>query len=530
MLSPRLGKGASCASLSSLQVGCEPEESLSEQEETKEKKKYWPASSRCPSRSQSSTPKAPIPPTTVTPTESTKRMSRKDKAMAAMTKTLSTPVKKPKPGNIKDRDLDKTRPLDDPTDQAQPNTAGKIYIKLKIRFKSQTDIRPITPCDLVVSSMHIDSKINPDTTQRGRQDTQCQHDLYQILCYTSKQTNSDFEMVYSQTSNNNLSKIETVCLSDSSLSFNDSTDPDLASTMRRTMRTLKLSSEEEVNVEDMNTDDDDKVTSGHSKPQSCLKAVFSKPVSNDLIDPDGRDTGGAGDPGRGGLRSRQVRRLSKSFRNNSPQNIIIPPNQSVQRKLREENIISTKLISLCKDSTKYYHYLYLEIINNNDVLFNKACTMKIYDYYEAEAAGTFLLKSQISGKLLVFLTTVCKVRSNTSMMNDDSGNTCHGSKAIHMIFESRPLPPPTPPPPPHDDSFNAVRVKIEQSQPRLDWSQEQYSLLMESKDFSPSTSLLSIPNTFPTPPSASANQHNVKYSSPHRATSASQELMGDIEI
>ena len=122
-------------------------------------KKKWPASSRGPSRSPTTAPKTPKPPTSTTPTKSTKRLSRKDRAIAAMTKRLSTPVKKPTPGIIKDRDLNRTRPLEDQISRTDTSSTGKYKDRSLTKPAMQCNNTAFTLCDFAVSFMHIITEI-----------------------------------------------------------------------------------------------------------------------------------------------------------------------------------------------------------------------------------------------------------------------------------------------------------------------------------------------------------------------------------
>ena len=169
-----------------------------------------------------------------------------------------------------------------------------------------------------------------------------------------------------------------------------------------------------------------------------------------------------------------------------------------------------------------YRYFYLKIINTNDASLIQAFTMEINDHYIIELVNRVALEL-IQRRVLPF-------HLSKSMHKDRSNSTteemmCKSSRVRNQSESDTPTNT-------LDLLSQPYRVmKIESWQDRPPSGQRQNHSVMNAakfpSSFPPSLSLLSNPNTFPTP-SASAIQHTVKYSSPIRATSASQELMGDI--
>ena len=169
-----------------------------------------------------------------------------------------------------------------------------------------------------------------------------------------------------------------------------------------------------------------------------------------------------------------------------------------------------------------YRYFYLKIINTNDTSLIQRFTMEINDHYIVELVNCAALEP-IQRRVLPF-------HLSKSMHKDRSNLTtkemmCKSSRVRNQSESDTP----TNTLDPLSQPYRVMKIESRQGMPPSGQRQN-HSVMNAAKfpsSFPPSLSLLSNPNTFPTP-SASAIQHTVKYSSPIRATSASQELMGDI--
>ena len=304
-----------------------------------------------------------------------------------MTKRLSTPVKKPTPGIIKDQDLNRTRPLDDQTSRTDTSSTGNYKEASLTRLAMHCNNTAFTPCDLAVSFMHIITEIKPyNTIMAGQVTEHCCSTFKPNLCNICRlgiHNRCTFDMVYLNTvdwseEEKDLKRI----LMSLSLLFHTVSDPDLASTMRRTMRTLKISSEEE-NTEDM-SNEEDKVTVKISYNEKYYQAS----LKHFTFDTDGSDTGGASGPGRGGLRVPEIRRLNMSQLSNIT--IVHPLNLIDQKYIHKENVIISKdSFLMCN---LYPYYFYLKIINTNDVSKIQTFTTEIYDHYIVEVVNPAVLK------------------------------------------------------------------------------------------------------------------------------------------